>query len=793
MTTVPDFQLSSCKNTAIAYILDIYHMEDTIYIWLLDRNGNPFVVLDKFHPEIFIHGDGHNKDKFIQKLKRSKILQKNPVARQKRHFYRNEDILVTSLRFKESSFLRKLHKKLYIFIDQFEIYHSDLEISTYYMLEKNIAPLDLVEINWTSLPPLPTGTFPFTHPYQNILNKRLLTINAVTKMHNYEYSLPKFKIMSFQLHKNHRLGLSKENPLLIGTPEHTKIILSLNNEKIFLKKLNDILLRYDPDVILTSFGDQKILPALFTLSQKHRYPLFLDRDPIHTSRKIITKGTSFNTYGNIVFRAASYPLFGRWHIDRSNSFVYKESELFGIIDLARISRLSVQKMARASTGTALTHIEIDIALKNNYLVPWQKSSVERAKTAYELLQIDKGGLVFEPDIRLGFVYEKVFQIDFAQMYPTIMVKHNISPETVLCKCCENDPLAKKVPETGYHICRKRTGIVSEALSSVLERRKYYKAIKNHSARSEEERAIADAKQKALKWLLVTSFGYLGYRNAKFGRLESHESVTALGREKLLLAKEAAEKYGYYFINAITDSMFLQRKFHSYAEALRETERLCQIIYAKAGIEITIESYYSWLVFVPSRTNAKLPASNRYFGRLHNGQLKVRGIMTRRKDIPPFIRQAQQSLLSLMQTKESVEELKTLHDDMYAKYSEFDRQIREKNIPWQELLFRKTVGKEFNEYAVENSTKISLRQLEQQNIHIQRGEKVKYLILSKRHYNKEKRYLVEEKLSEYEQKILHNYDVESYRNLLWDAFEEIWEGFAPKNFFMKKKEQQGQLF
>ncbi|EMO53823.1 hypothetical protein LEP1GSC172_4439 [Leptospira noguchii] len=29
----------------------------------------------------------------------------------------------------------------------------------------------------------------------------------------------------------------------------------------------------------------------------------------------------------------------------------------------------------------------------------------------------------------------------------------------------------------------------------------------------------EARQSALKWMLVTSFGYLGYRNAKFGRLE----------------------------------------------------------------------------------------------------------------------------------------------------------------------------------------------------------------------------------------------------------------------------------
>jgi hypothetical protein len=37
------------------------------------------------------------------------------------------------------------------------------------------------------------------------------------------------------------------------------------------------------------------------------------------------------------------------------------------------------------------------------------------------------------------------------------------------------------------------------------------------------------------------FGFLGYRNARFGRIEAHEATTAWGREKLLSAKEIAER------------------------------------------------------------------------------------------------------------------------------------------------------------------------------------------------------------------------------------------------------------
>jgi hypothetical protein len=64
-------------------------------------------------------------------------------------------------------------------------------------------------------------------------------------------------------------------------------------------------------------------------------------------------------------------------------------------------------------------------------------------------------------------------------------------------------------------------------------------------------------QSALKWIGVTCFGYLGYRNARFGRIESHEAVTAFGREKLLRAKEIAEAHGFALLHALTDAVWIQ--------------------------------------------------------------------------------------------------------------------------------------------------------------------------------------------------------------------------------------------
>ena len=76
---------------------------------------------------------------------------------------------------------------------------------------------------------------------------------------------------------------------------------------------------------------------------------------------------------------------------------------------------------------------------------------------------------------------------------------------------------------------------------------------------EKKREIYNRKQTALKWMLVTCFGYLGYRNARFGRIEAHEAVTAFGRESLLQAKEICEEEGFELLHAITDSLWIRKK------------------------------------------------------------------------------------------------------------------------------------------------------------------------------------------------------------------------------------------
>ena len=114
-------------------------------------------------------------------------------------------------------------------------------------------------------------------------------------------------------------------------------------------------------------------------------------------------------------------------------------------------------------------MQLDVAFQDGYLIPWRKRLPEDFKTGSELLLTDKGGLVFQP--RTG-LYEQVCELDFSSMFPSIMVKYNISQETLRCACCPEN----RVPEIGHHICTKRRGLVPRTLEPVLERRRVYKRL-----------------------------------------------------------------------------------------------------------------------------------------------------------------------------------------------------------------------------------------------------------------------------------------------------------------------------
>jgi DNA polymerase-2 len=154
---------------------------------------------------------------------------------------------------------------------------------------------------------------------------------------------------------------------------------------------------------------------------------------------------------------------------------------------------------------------------------------------------------------------------------------------------------------------------------VVRKRAHYKKEKRRLKALKDERwHLYDHRQNALKWMLVTCFGYLGYKNARFGRIEAHESVNAFSRDAILRAKEMAEERGYSFLHAIVDCMWITRP----GATEQDYEQLARDVGREASIDLSLEGIYTWILFPSSKMDPQLPTANRYVGWYTTSEIKI---------------------------------------------------------------------------------------------------------------------------------------------------------------------------
>src|SRR5262249_36654994 len=300
--------------------------------------------------------------------------------------------------------------------------------------------------------------------------------------------------------------------------------------------------------------------------------------------------------------------------------------------------------------------------------------------------------------------------------------------TVLCSCCQNEA----VPEAGYNVCEKRRGLIPLALEPLIERRRAYKRLLKSA--DGLTRAIYDARSVAIKWMLVTCFGYMGYKGARFGRIEAHEAVTAWGRETLLRAKEIAEEAGFEMLQALNDSLWIKKAGATEEELLK----LCETITTETGIEMSLEGMYRWLIFLPSKVKSKRPVAARFYGVFTDGRMKIRGLACRRRDTPQFIKNAQEEMLSLLANTRSIEELHQRRQEARRIYESRLSEIESGQVDPRLLIIEQVLSREINEYDVETRAALAARELIGDGVNVHPGEKVGYVITNAKAKNKAER-------------------------------------------------------
>jgi DNA polymerase elongation subunit (family B) len=237
---------------------------------------------------------------------------------------------------------------------------------------------------------------------------------------------------------------------------------------------------------------------------------------------------------------------------------------------------------------------------------------------------------------------------------------------------------------------------------------------------------ANYKQRraSLKWLLVCCFGYTGYKNARFGKIEAHEAINALAREKLLVAKETAERAGFRVLHALVDSLYVQR-----ADATREDyARMAREIERETGLPMALEAVYRYVVFLPSKQHAEVPVPNRFFCVPEDGsEIKIRGLECRRHDTAPIVARMQREALQIVAEAHDYESYCRKLEEAREVLDRYLARLEDGTAPIEELIIRRRMTRPPEAYRQSNATAIAARQLDRSGVELRPGEIIEYII------------------------------------------------------------------
>ena len=683
-------------TTITGWLFDLYPSRQGITLWLVDRDGGKHCCYDEFAPSFYMHVGASDAER-VEAIVRTFPFPVSLDRTMRREIYADEEWDVLRVTVHDTLHMKDVVRRLEPQFPHFVFFDSDITPQQLYLYRTGLFPLALGQYTLDASGRLLAWTLDDS---PSALEYHLPPLTTMTLKNRPDFVSTKYR-RTYQLEVGYdgsTYALEDEEP--------AEVIAALNRH----------LQRCDPDIIMTEYGDAILLPMLTRLAAEEGTQLMLNRDT--RAGYFTTNESSYFAYGKIVHKDGAFELAGRWHLDTENSFMMGEASLDGVAEIARLTQLPVQHQSRSTIGSALSSMQLSWATRHGYLIPAKKREPEEFKSASTLLLADRGGLIFQPV--MGF-HEQVAEMDFVSMYPTIMVEHNVSPETVNCRCCSNSA----VPELGYTICERREGIVPATLRTVVTKRSAYKKKKKALKRAGDAQwTLYDRRQNALKWMLVTCFGYLGYKNARFGRIEAHESVNAYSREAILRAKEIAEARGFAFIHAIVDCMWLKKA----GAAESDYESLAAEVRRDVGIDISLEGIYTWILFPSSKMDPHIPTANRYVGWYENNEIKIRGIEVRRRDTPVFIKRLQGEMLQIFGAARTVSQVQELVPAALARAAEFIALLRSGGANPLELVIRRHLMREPAEYATNTANAAAAKALDEAGIHLAPGEMVEYIIV-----------------------------------------------------------------
>ncbi len=350
------------------------------------------------------------------------------------------------------------------------------------------------------------------------------------------------------------------------------------------------------------------------------------------------------------------------------------------LELCRMLHLTLQDTSRASSSQMVEQLLILKNSEKNCLAPNKPSESEINQRT---LQTFEGGYVKEP---VPGLHENIAVLDFRSLHPTIIISHNISPETLKCEH-EKCRHGKNVSPDKDWFCEEKKGFLPGILEEILAKRIELKRLAKQLDKKSHEYITVNAKQHALKILLNSHYGYLGYPRARWYSRESARATTAWSRHYIREVSNDAEKEGFIVLYNDTDSCFLEMPK---GKGEKEVRGFMESMNSKLpeAMELELDGVYKRGIFVTKKDGGA--AKKKYALIDYKDNLKIVGFEYVRRDWAVIAKETQKSVIEAILKEGNPEKA-------IAITKETIRRLKEGSVPKAELVIMKQLKRKPSKY------------------------------------------------------------------------------------------------
>lgn len=725
-------------------IIDVDHdpsnREETIMRLFLRTENGWTAVKEKYHPYFYVMGDDLERFEKILSSKEGVV----SIERTRRKV-RWEEKEVLMVRVAHPKYIPKLKEE--IEENGAECREHDIPTERKYLYEKGIVPMSVVEFEEEG------GWLKSVKPANGEIPIRVAALDL-------------------EMYARDRMPDPQRDEIIMASyvdSDGTKVVITtkeidlpfvkrVETESQLISELNRVISKRDPDIILTYNGDMFDLPYL--KERAHALGLRIPWGRDGSEPKIRRAGggtTSVDITGRahvdvfqIIQFMAGVGAINTFKLDLEN--VYKtvlgrekvkidhrdiasewsggdleKLALYNLQDseacyelgmeflplyeeLARITCSNLYNVVRMATSQIVEWKLILEAFRDGKLVPKKpKEEIVRRR----LMETYEGAFVREP---VPGLHERIAVLDFRSLYPTIIISHNVDPDTVNAPYCSKGEAY--VSPVGHYFCKEPKGLLPKMLEEVLTERFRLKDQMKKMGKRDPNYKIVYAKQQALKIIANSAYGYLGFARARWYSKECAEAITAWARKYIKEVMDKAEAFGFKVIYGDTDSVFvvlpegwgIEKVFEFLDKVNAELPK---------PMSLEFDGYYVRGIFLTKR-GGKRAAKKKYALIDEKGNLKITGMEYVRRDWAEIAKDVQKRVLELVlgegKPEEAVNYVKKVIDE-----------IRSGKIPKEKLIIYTQIRRELDRYEARGPHVAAALKAMKRGIRIEPGTIIGYII------------------------------------------------------------------